>query len=390
MSSVAGVEARSRTPKAGRRSVTYGFWPSPTQELLLDAALRQDEGALHAFSAWESRVDFDRLDGASVRLLPLLYHNLMALGASDRTRLIGRLRGIHRQTWYKNQLLLGMLSEVLARFSRAGIPTLALKGVPLSLCYYPALAARPMSDADLLIPERNAPAVLDIMHAAGFHPNFPEGDWPPRVTAARAFVHRDGWEIDLHTRVMHECWAADADADFWTAAVPFDVGAAPILTLAPEDHVLHLLAHGVRRNHLPPVRWVADVVMVIRHRERRFDWSRLADQARRRRMSLLVRSALAYLAGRFQIEVPTTILSQLTSESMGIAEQFEFRARLVPGTAGFAAGAFADYLRMRGRDRTWQGALGFVHYVRDHYRLESSWQVPMAIGRRVLGCRGRK
>ena len=265
----------------------YGFWPTETQELLLRASLLPAEEARGAFEAWEARIDLDRLDGASVRLLPLLYHNLVSSQLAEGTPLRDRLRGIHRQAWYKNQLLLGAVSHLLARLSREGLPALMLKGVPLALEYYPSVATRPMSDADILIPDRCASRALEILLAAGFAPKFSDGDWPPRVTASRAFAGPDGWECDVHTRLMHECWEPGVDEGIWDAAVPLVVNGTPTSTLAPEDHALHVLAHGVRRNGLSPVRWIADFVMIV-GRKRPFDWRRLQEEARRRRLSLLV------------------------------------------------------------------------------------------------------
>src|SRR5262249_51949836 len=59
------------------------IWPNATQQLLLQAALLSGEAASAAWRAWRSSVDPQRLDVGSHRLLPLLYHNLRALGVDD-------------------------------------------------------------------------------------------------------------------------------------------------------------------------------------------------------------------------------------------------------------------------------------------------------------------
>src|ERR1044071_9188610 len=111
--------------------VTYGLWPTPAQELLLRAALLEGAPARRAYETWESTVVIDTLDDGSIRLLPLLYQNLRHQGIDVRSATEGRLRGAYRQSWYKNQILLGALGEVVERFAKAEIPTLVLKGVPL-------------------------------------------------------------------------------------------------------------------------------------------------------------------------------------------------------------------------------------------------------------------
>jgi hypothetical protein len=52
--------------------------------LQVHAALDADDVALDAFSRWRSAVDFDRIDGGSMRLLPLVVDNLgPSLGDDD-------------------------------------------------------------------------------------------------------------------------------------------------------------------------------------------------------------------------------------------------------------------------------------------------------------------
>ena len=118
--------------------------------MLLQAALLDGDRASTASRAWCARIDLDLLDAGSLRLLPLLYRAMTARGESWTH--LGRLRGVYRQTWYRNNLLIGRLARLIDALERAGIPTLVLKGVPLALCYYRDTALRPMGDADLLNP----------------------------------------------------------------------------------------------------------------------------------------------------------------------------------------------------------------------------------------------
>ncbi len=82
-------------------------WP---QYLLLTASLRENDAALNAWHEWRSIVDLQTVDRGSTRLLPLLWHNLVAMGVDDP--LMPRLRGIYRHTWFSNQARLAKLVEV--------------------------------------------------------------------------------------------------------------------------------------------------------------------------------------------------------------------------------------------------------------------------------------
>jgi hypothetical protein len=238
-----------------------------------------------------------------------------------------------------------------------------------------------MTDGDILIPERCASAALDVASKAGLHVADPRSEWPPRWVASAGFIRADGWQVDLHTRVMHESAPADdAEDEAWRAAEPMTINGTPTLTLTREDHLLHVLAHGARPNELAPIRWVVDAAMLV-NGAGRFDWPRLVSRARQRRLSLIVRTTLAYAKSRFRVPVPPEVLEELARDRPTLGERFELRSRETVGRTGFVAGVLADYVRRRGRTEDWRGPLGFVRYVRDYWHLDSAWQVPSEMGR---------
>ena len=102
----------------------YGCWPLPDQALLLRAALADGTAALDAWTSWERGVALDRIDAGSLRLLPLAYHNLTRLGVDPAS--LGRIRGVYRQAWYRNHLIIGRLADLLVVFRQAGLDTLVL------------------------------------------------------------------------------------------------------------------------------------------------------------------------------------------------------------------------------------------------------------------------
>jgi hypothetical protein len=86
---------------------------STAQTDLLRAALCRGETARSALHKWCERTDFEALDLASYRLLPLLARNLHANGIESA--LLPRLQGIYRRTWVENQLLfdaVAVLTEI--------------------------------------------------------------------------------------------------------------------------------------------------------------------------------------------------------------------------------------------------------------------------------------
>ncbi len=104
--------------------------PTSVQEQLLDACLLSGKDALDAWHQWQAKVDLQRLDAGSYRLLPLLWRNLSRLGVDDPSMAV--FKGVYRRTWYHNQMILAQAEELVATLCAAGIPTLALKGLPLT------------------------------------------------------------------------------------------------------------------------------------------------------------------------------------------------------------------------------------------------------------------
>jgi hypothetical protein len=131
-------------------------WPTREQALLLRAALGDGDEAQVAWEAWRAATDFDRLDGGSYRLLPLLYRNLERLGVGEEGTDLGRLRGIYRRTWYKNRIAIAHLAGLIGHLDAAGIPTMVLKGAALTTLYYRDHGGRAMEDCDLLVPVARA------------------------------------------------------------------------------------------------------------------------------------------------------------------------------------------------------------------------------------------
>ena len=56
-----------------------------------------DERALEAWRQVRSQIDIDKLDGATLALLPALRKNLLSLGIDDE--LLGLFKGVHRYSW---------------------------------------------------------------------------------------------------------------------------------------------------------------------------------------------------------------------------------------------------------------------------------------------------
>ena len=143
-----------------------GCWPTPDQTLLLRAAVLDEESARTAFDVWRARVDVDRLDYGSARLLPFVYLNLRDLNHADPP--VRAMRERYERTSTDNERRVVTLASVIGRLRDAGIDTLVLKGMALVATGILPPGARPMDDLDLLVPGAQALAARDELLADGW------------------------------------------------------------------------------------------------------------------------------------------------------------------------------------------------------------------------------
>lgn len=357
-------------------------WPTREQELLLQASLWQGKRAIEAWVQWQSATDMDNLDPGSFRLLPLLYRNLSALGIDEP--IMSKLKGIYRQAWYRNQMTFHRIATLLPAFQDAGIQTLLLKGAALTVLHYQDYGLRPMTDIDLLVPTEQTLAAVDLLAKLG---------WDPKWTArtgfsdtllsnrhSHTFKDASGHELDLHWHVLYESCYPAADDDFWDGAVTICVQELETRALNPTDQLLHVCVHGAASNFVPPIRWAADAMMILRTSETEIDWDQLVVYAEKRRLSLPMRDSLSYLKQSLKAPIPGAILDSLHNMPVSRFERLVYQATVGPDSPyRFPLRTWMQCVRLeRGAgDKSLQpNPLVIPGFLRQRWGLEHTWQVP--------------
>ena len=359
-------------------------WPTRQQELLLQAALLQGNSALDAWQKWKSTVDFDLLDQGSHRLLPLLYRNMRTHNMIDP--LMNILKGVYRSTWYKNQLIFYNMATLLRYFHEAGIKTMILKGAALTLLYYKDYALRPMQDFDVMVPSENILDAINLLQDLRWTPI--TGSLEELVDVylfsrhAYSFINAAGRECDLHWHLLYECLDNNADDDFWSGAISTIINNVPTYALNSADQLFHVCVHGVRWNYVPPLRWVADAMMIL-NTSPKIDWNRLIVQARKRHLILPLRDALLYLRDLLHAPLPSGVLQ--TIQNMPVSN-IEFGRECVSssgpsepertGWLGILPEFWSYYSRRAGSIRLSRRLADFIEILQLIWKLDHPWQVP--------------
>ena len=340
-------------------------FPNVAQMQVLTAIFSPEAEARSAFSSWRARLDLHGPFNSEVfRLLPLLYLRLRELGIQDD--LLPRLKGVYRQAWVRNTTLFNETSNAVAALEQAGIPTLILKGAPLALVSYSKPAARPMADLDVAVPKERLAEAIRVLATAGWS--------SPRtslaalaVSHAAPFHDARGDEFDLHWHILTETSGKPVEARFLETARPFDLDGVRTRMLDPALALVHVLVHGLRTNPVPPVRWVADGLTLIR-RSDDLNWGLLVEFARAAQVTQRVRLGLAFVARYFDAKVPAETLEVLVASRPSLVERAETAAVLFE-TRGLLGNALTkpiilltDYIRLADESGL-RGIRGFVQYV---------------------------
>jgi hypothetical protein len=372
-------------------SFTARNWPSPIQLLLLRACLGDGAEAIAAWRAWQKRIEFDDIDLSSQRLVPLLHHNLTRLGVDDPC--LGRYRGISRKCWYENQLLFQRTAATLELLHGAGIPTLVLKGVALAHLYYPGTALRPMSDFDIMVPLDRAEEALQLLVNAGWeglvHSAYLRKPTPHVFQGGHSwnFNNPAGGHVDLHWRALKLNLAPGAEDNLWRGAEKFRFAHTETLTLNATDHLLHTCLHGLPKNNVPSMRWVADAIMILRSRV--IDWDRLLAEMQVHRASVMMLYALTYLRDFFAAPVPDQVLERIRALPLETWEYHEFASMANNRRVAWRLQKwFYGFLRFR---RTMPAAAtrslpgSYMRYWTMRWDIEHPKEIPAAAGRRMAG-----
>jgi hypothetical protein len=304
-----------------------GRMPTEEQDLMLRAALLEGPEGREAALTWLPTANIDRIGKAARRLLPLLHERLRAEGIDHPIMSI--LKGVRRHTWYNNRMLFHLTGDVVRSFKRAGIKVAIIKGVALTTAYYRDYTMRPMDDADLLVPVKDAVSAIQILKNEGWRCEFSAGpnfawDRILNYTHALHFFHPSGRDLDLHWHLLAECLGPDADLEFWNGARQTTFEEQEVRVLNDADNLLHTLAHGFAWCALSPIRWIPDAITILR-KSPDLDWERFIEQARERQLTSIVRESLSYVHERFRADIPAEVLSEFGKTRPRLLERLEYR-----------------------------------------------------------------
>ena len=373
---------RAREPRRSRHSGWSGYRPTALQEQLLLAALGDPESAAEAWKELPGTFSVEDLEPGSFELMPLVYRNL-AVSMPDDPRL-PRLKGIYRRSWVKNNLLLGRTSEIAVTLRDAGIPALFLEGPIHAARFYGDLGLRPTSSVHVLVPESDAAEASSRLERDGWKPRPGSGAYP----GWRLLFDTGGNICVLRTSLAYDYvggGGGPTEEPLWSAADAHEVGETQVLVPTPTDALLAACVAGARYGPLPPTQWLTDSVMILRTGE--IDWDRLIELSVAHRQHLRLRKALACL-----LDLPVPVPERVSAAHTWLAHEsttrrdrltFQLASGRLARRSGFPH-ALAELLAATSGESLVRTAARLPRHLCARWSVEHSWQLPLAVGRRML------
>ncbi len=343
-------------------------WPMPAQEPLICAAAGDP---VEAVTAWERCASDPELDSG---LLPQVFRNLTRHGYPHA----GQLQPNYDAATHKNQVQLRQISPILRGLHLAGIPTLLLNGVALTLATYRDPGARPIRGFHVLVPTLEADRALEHLAQNGWRSleGLRMGLTPVqrRYRHAMQLISPTGQTMWLFWHLLAQSRTDEADAGYWQEAWPAYVDEDRSLVLAPTHQLLHTCAQSLNGDP----QWAVDALVIIR--QSKIKWEQLLGLARWHDIVLTLADALGYLLHAFHANIPRSLVWRLESEPIGRLAQLEYRRLAQPeGQHGWlvdGAHRYRAYLRGARDLPQLQRLAGFAHYLADQHQLAGVSSLP--------------
>lgn len=230
---------------------------------------------------------------------------------------IDQLRQDFQTCTLNNLFFTQELLKLLQLFEAHHIPVLPYKGPALAVALYGNLSLRPFCDLDLLIHPQDLVRVKPLLAAEGYDTLAVDDALEAAnlwSDSERDFVRQDGKVVlDLHWRITPRFFPFELPVEeLWERRQSLSLLGTTVSTLAPEDLLLALCAHGAKECW-GKLKWICDVAELIRAYPN-LDWDRVLTQAKQlhsQRMLLLGVGLGRELLG---VRVPETVLAAIQSD----------------------------------------------------------------------------
>jgi hypothetical protein len=265
---------------------------------------------------------------------PLLYSTLHSVGdGAVPPAILDEIRGYFHANTGRVALLTRELLRLLQLFEGNGVHAVPFKGPVLAATAYGNIALQMFSDLDVLVRKEQLPTLCRILADQGYR--CPQDRLTPgRLDAFRHLFNqhhfvcaRNSVAVEPHWEVIRGPFGFAFDTrQLWDRAGTIPLAGIAVRTLAPEDVLLLLCAHGTQ--HLwSRLAWICDIAELIRAHPA-LDWETTVDRAARMGGERALLQGLQLAHDLLNAMLPAAILHRAQAEPKARARALQVSARL--------------------------------------------------------------
>ncbi|MGV0954193.1 MAG: nucleotidyltransferase family protein [Fluviibacter sp.] len=275
-------------------------WPNQIQLNLLKVIFADtSEEILNRWQKFLDQFDLSRLDAGCYRLLPMLHIQLTRLCSRTQWPRKEMLKGVWKKSFLENTTRLKLMLDMTKTLNADGVKFILLKGLANAIGLYGDLGARPMSDIDILIKPKDLENCHQSLIEQGWHTDTPPSPARKRFQYASTYYHANGGNLDLHWRPAEEFTSDYYDPNDLGTTSQFAWMGKTFDALNPTTNLACTILHGCAWNHLSPVRWISDSLLLLKDTKNPIDWTSFEALVDRYHFRHVTHAGLRFLAQEF-------------------------------------------------------------------------------------------
>jgi hypothetical protein len=278
---------------------------------------------------------------------PLLYQNLKPMYDNLNLPIIVWNR-MHKNFFYsasRNMLYYRQLIKIIEDCNIKNIPVILLKGAHLAKIVYGNIALRPMNDIDLLVRKEDLAEINQVLIEDGYVSL--EKEMVSTLKHLPPYHKIDAVCIEIHFHITEppfsECFNIE---DLWNRAQKIKLQGVEVLTLCPEDLLLHLCEHTcIQHGFDNGLISCFDIAYALNYYQEELDWEELWKRSKEWGIEKCLFLMLALTQKTLGASVPEEVskimeADENASNAQKVAEDLIFERGIEPSR--FVARLFAE------------------------------------------------
>jgi len=269
------------------------------------------------------------------RVCSLIYKALSKIQDAEKIlpeNILQDLRNIYYSTAKRNILIFQTLQEILQAFKKKGIRTIVFKGIVLAESVYGDIAARSMSDLDILINRQDIKRADKVLEDFNYTRPFGVKDFSKvsfnLYRNSILYKNFNGYPkyIHLYWHILNLCpydkdilQKIDMDK-IWREAVDINLGGIKTRTFSLCHQLIYLCMHALNDSFRSLI-LLCDINEFLRINKETLNWSKLIEEAYLFGLSKYTYYSLYVVSIFFGVYIPEFVFKRLKPKRISCFEQ---------------------------------------------------------------------